>query len=128
LKPVAVWARPFDDPILLPGGREIVTLRDAGDYIISLPKAEQHLAEMAVIAAEWRAVRRVFGCRRDLRSCVSLIMWTGDAYRPFLHDLHFNAAWSFQIAVVRAPRPYLRYSHSRMAQTCGWRFDPTNAA
>ena len=29
-------------------------------------------------------------------------MWTGDAYRPFWHDLHFNAAWSFQIAVVRA--------------------------
>jgi hypothetical protein len=29
-------------------------------------------------------------------------MWTGDAYRPFLHDLHFSAAWSFQIAVVRA--------------------------
>src|ERR1700704_2503110 len=57
---------------------------------------------MAVIAAEWRAVRRVFGCRRDLRSCVSLIMSTGDAYRPFWHDLHFNAAWSFQIAVVRA--------------------------
>jgi len=29
-------------------------------------------------------------------------MSTGDADRPFLHDLHFNAAWSFQIAVVRA--------------------------
>ena len=41
LKPVAVWARPFDDSILLPGGREIVTLRDAGDHITSLPKAEQ---------------------------------------------------------------------------------------
>jgi hypothetical protein len=45
LKPVAVWARPFDDPILLPGGREIVTLRDAGDYITSLPKTEQDLEE-----------------------------------------------------------------------------------
>jgi hypothetical protein len=29
-------------------------------------------------------------------------MWTGDAYRRFLHDLHFNAAWSFQIAALRA--------------------------
>jgi hypothetical protein len=48
LKPVAVWARPFDDPILLPGGREIVTLRDAGDYITSLPKADHS-------AAEWQA-------------------------------------------------------------------------
>jgi hypothetical protein len=42
-------------------------------------------------------------------------MWTGDAHRRFLQDLHFNAAWSFQIAAVRAPRPYLRYSNSRMA-------------
>jgi len=43
LKPVAAWARPFDDPVLLPDGRELVTLRDAGDYITSLPKAEQNL-------------------------------------------------------------------------------------
>jgi hypothetical protein len=48
LKPVAVWARPFDDPILLPGRREIVTLRDAGDYITSLSKAVHE-------AAEWQA-------------------------------------------------------------------------
>jgi len=45
LKPAAAWARPFDDPVLLPGGRAIVTLRDAGDYISSLPKAEQDLKE-----------------------------------------------------------------------------------
>jgi hypothetical protein len=45
LKPVAVWARRFDNPILLPGGRELLTLRDAGDYITSLPKAEQDLEE-----------------------------------------------------------------------------------
>jgi hypothetical protein len=45
LKPVAAWARPFDDPVLLPGGRRLVTLRDAGDYITSLPKAEQMLEE-----------------------------------------------------------------------------------
>jgi hypothetical protein len=35
----------LDDPILLPGGRELVTLRDAGDYITSLPKAEQDIEE-----------------------------------------------------------------------------------
>ena len=34
-----------DDPIPLPGGRELATLRDAGDYITSLPKAEQDLEE-----------------------------------------------------------------------------------
>jgi hypothetical protein len=43
LKPVAAWARPFDDPVLLPGGHELVTLRDAADYIMKLPKAEQNL-------------------------------------------------------------------------------------
>jgi hypothetical protein len=29
----------------LPGGRELVTLRDAADYIMKLPKAEQDLEE-----------------------------------------------------------------------------------
>lgn len=27
------WSRHFDDPIALPDGRELVTLRDAGNYI-----------------------------------------------------------------------------------------------
>jgi len=43
LKPVAAQARPFDDPVLLPVGRKLVTLRDAADYIMKLPKAEQNL-------------------------------------------------------------------------------------
>jgi hypothetical protein len=33
------------NPVLLPGGRELVTLRDAADYITKLPKAEQQLDE-----------------------------------------------------------------------------------
>ena len=37
---MADWSRPFEDPIILPDGR---TLRDAADYITSLPKAEQNL-------------------------------------------------------------------------------------
>jgi hypothetical protein len=45
LKPVAAWARPFDDHVLLPSGRELVTLRDAANYIQKLPKAEQDLDE-----------------------------------------------------------------------------------
>jgi hypothetical protein len=36
------WSRPFDEPIVLPRGRKLVTLRDAGNYITKLPKAEQH--------------------------------------------------------------------------------------
>jgi hypothetical protein len=39
------WKRAFDDPIPLPDGRQLVTLKDAGDYITKLPKAEQQLGE-----------------------------------------------------------------------------------
>jgi hypothetical protein len=42
------WKRPFDDPILLPRGRQLVTLQDAGTFITKLPKAEHD-------AAEWQA-------------------------------------------------------------------------
>src|SRR5882762_10509432 len=34
------WSREFDDPIPLPRGRRLVTLRDAGYFITKLPKAE----------------------------------------------------------------------------------------
>jgi len=39
------WKRLFDDPIPLPRGRQIVTLKDAAEYIQKLPKAEQDLEE-----------------------------------------------------------------------------------
>ena len=31
------WDREFDEPIKLPSGKLLTTLRDAGDYIASLP-------------------------------------------------------------------------------------------
>ena len=39
------WKRPFDDPIPLPRGRQLVTLQDAGNYIIKLPKSEHTAPE-----------------------------------------------------------------------------------
>ena len=36
------WKRRFDEPIKLPGGGKLVTLKDAADYITRLPEAEQH--------------------------------------------------------------------------------------
>jgi hypothetical protein len=42
------WKREFDDPISLPRGRQLVTLEDAGRYIMKLPKAEHE-------APEWQA-------------------------------------------------------------------------
>jgi hypothetical protein len=42
------WSRKFEEPIPLPNGKSLVTLRDAANYITQLPKAE-HQAE------EWQA-------------------------------------------------------------------------
>jgi hypothetical protein len=39
------WKRPFDDPIPLPRGHQLVTLRDASNYITKLPKAEHQAPE-----------------------------------------------------------------------------------
>ena len=39
------WQRGFEDPIPLPGGRTLITLREAADYITSLPKKESDLPE-----------------------------------------------------------------------------------
>ena len=41
------WFKRFVDPIVLPDGRELLTLRDAAEYITALPKAEHD-------AADWR--------------------------------------------------------------------------
>jgi hypothetical protein len=42
------WSDEFDEPIALPKGKKLITLRDAALYITKLPKAE-HDAE------EWQA-------------------------------------------------------------------------
>jgi hypothetical protein len=43
-----VWFKPFADPIVLPDGRKLLTLRDAAEYITALPKAEQDAADWQV--------------------------------------------------------------------------------
>jgi hypothetical protein len=48
------WSTPFDDPIDLPDGRKLITLRDAATYITELPKAQQQgwqLAARSLISA-----------------------------------------------------------------------------
>jgi hypothetical protein len=83
----ADWSREFEDPIPLPKGRQLVTLKDAADYIMKLPKAEQKVqewqtaTEVLIMAAEGRGplmhasigmhqapnrnVERVFSDRKD---------------------------------------------------------------
>jgi hypothetical protein len=45
---VTGWSRAFDEPISLPKGKTLTTLRDAALYITELPKAEHD-------AIEWQA-------------------------------------------------------------------------
>ncbi len=35
------WSSPFDEPIMLRGGRKLRTLQDAADYVMHLPKEVQ---------------------------------------------------------------------------------------
>jgi hypothetical protein len=39
------WQRKFEDPIPLPDGRQLITLKDAADYIMKLPIKEAALPE-----------------------------------------------------------------------------------
>jgi hypothetical protein len=53
------WSREFSEPIELPSGRALRTLRDAGDYITKLPKAVH-------AAAEWQAAMEALILVADL--------------------------------------------------------------
>ena len=46
------WSREFDEPIVLPDGRELVTLEDAGNYITKLSKAEREAPDRAFFDTE----------------------------------------------------------------------------
>lgn len=56
------WKLTFDDPIELPDGRNLITLRDADEYVAALPKAKrespewQTATEMLMAAAEKRGL------------------------------------------------------------------------
>ena len=53
-----VWFKRFVDPIVLPDGRELLTLRDAAKYITALPKAEHD-------AADWQVAMETLIAERD---------------------------------------------------------------
>jgi hypothetical protein len=57
------WKRRFDDPIVLPDGHRLVTLQDAGTYILRPPKVEQNLSEWqtAIVCLIGAAEGRDFG-------------------------------------------------------------------
>jgi hypothetical protein len=68
------WKRPFEDPIPLPRGRQVVTLEDAGNYITKLPKAEHEAPEWQAAMEALILVSTLGGpgrqCSRGLGCCV----------------------------------------------------------
>jgi hypothetical protein len=42
------WSTHFVDPIVLPDGRKLLTLKDAADYVTKLPKEQSDLAQWQV--------------------------------------------------------------------------------
>jgi hypothetical protein len=48
------WRRRFDDPIPLPRGRQLITLEDAGNYILRLREPEH-------MTPEWHAAAKALG-------------------------------------------------------------------
>ena len=54
------WSRPFEDPIPVPKGKPLITLKDAAAYVRKLPPAEQEsphwqaAIEALIMAAEDR--------------------------------------------------------------------------
>jgi len=45
------WSRKFAEPIILQDGRKLLTLRDAGKFIMRLPKAKHNRPEWRLAAA-----------------------------------------------------------------------------
>jgi hypothetical protein len=60
-----------DDPIVLPDGRQLVTLKDAGTYITKLPKAEHEAPDWQAAMEALILVRRLEArpCLRGLACC-----------------------------------------------------------
>jgi hypothetical protein len=75
------WSREFDEPISLPDGRSLTTLRDAADYITGLPKKE-------AAAPEWQAaIERVPLQARSARKLTGLsrhVSHHGEAVAAFV--------------------------------------------
>lgn len=78
------WSTPFDDPIILPDGRKLRTLKDAADYITELPKKESDLPE-------WQAaIQALMLCSRGGHALLArigvMLALTRDVERVFNPD------------------------------------------
>jgi hypothetical protein len=86
------WSTPFEDPVDLPKGRQLVTLQDAADYIMKLSKAERDLpewqaaGEALIMAAERRGppLHARVGILRGLNRNVERV------FNPNRKDTHWS--------------------------------------
>ena len=85
---MADWSRPFDDPISLPRGRHLVTLKHAAEYTHKLPKTGQLLDEwqaavealLLVVELNSRTMMARIGVLRALNRQVERCRCTAKTY------------------------------------------------
>jgi hypothetical protein len=116
------WSREFDEPIPLPNGRKLVTLKDAGTYITKLPKAEH-------MAPEWQAAMQALilvargGPTMLARIGVMRALHRHDFLHPARNRIGDKASWraTANLFASRAgsgrSRPLQRRSTAATAQT-----------
>jgi hypothetical protein len=79
------WSRPFEDQIPLPGGRQLVTLKDAGTYITKLSKAEHATLEWQAAMESLILVAELGGPTMFARIGVMRAL-NSNVVRAFNHD------------------------------------------
>jgi hypothetical protein len=62
------WSRQFDEPIKLPNGGALQTLREAGEYVAALPKAEQKMTHWQTAAYQLMMVAERGGILGQVRA------------------------------------------------------------
>ena len=85
------WQCKFEDPIILPDGRELVTLSDAADYITGLPEKETDLPDWQV-AVEALLLATRSGSTMLVRIAVmkALNLQVVRVFNPEHKDLHWK--------------------------------------
>lgn len=85
------WQCKFEDPIILPDGRELVTLSDAADYITGLPEKETDLPDWQVaVEALLLATRSGSTMLVQIAVMKALNLQVVRVFNPEHKDLHWK--------------------------------------
>ncbi len=95
-----VWFKRFSDPIMLPDGHKLLTLRDAAEYITALPKAEHDAADWQVAMEVLLLVAERDGPEMLARIAVMKALNRDGANRP-----RFFGSFSDRCNMQTATRP-----------------------